>query len=211
MKISRFHITLIVLIIFYTVGIAGIGFGLDAEMVNLSWMNLSLTGGLVLLNVAVKNRPFWIFSGAVFFSGLLVEIIGVQTGFPFGSYWYGESLGLKLWGAPLVIGLNWWLLTYCSCNLVQSSIPGNNLIKSALAAAAMLGLDALIEPLCSTLDFWHWQDSNIPLENYVSWFIIAFVFNYFYFNFFKDQKPNPLASIAFLVQVLFFAILNWKL
>ena len=38
------------------------------------------------------------------------EWIGVNYGWLFGSYVYGESLGFKIGGVPLLIGANWLLL-----------------------------------------------------------------------------------------------------
>ena len=60
--------------------------------------------GLVISN---GNSSSLSFISIAFLWGLLAEIIGVQTGILFGSYAYGETLGLKIFGAPLVIGLNW--------------------------------------------------------------------------------------------------------
>jgi len=42
--------------------------------------------------------------------GLAIEAVGVATGFPFGSYVYGDALGPKLLDVPLVVPLAWtWM------------------------------------------------------------------------------------------------------
>ena len=38
-----------------------------------------------------------------------VEVIGVQTGFPFGDYQYGTRLGTTLYDTPPMIGVLWLL------------------------------------------------------------------------------------------------------
>ena len=53
----------------------------------------SLSTYLVLLFIAIAA---W-----------LVEVQGVRTGLIFGSYSYGNTLGLKLADVPITIGLNW--------------------------------------------------------------------------------------------------------
>ena len=42
--------------------------------------------------------------------GLAAEAIGWRTGWPFGNYRYGESLGPKLLGVPLVVPLAWAMM-----------------------------------------------------------------------------------------------------
>jgi uncharacterized membrane protein len=51
---------------------------------------------------------------AVFVASFLVEAAGVNTGKIFGYYSYGSALGPKLWNTPLIIGLNWFVLIYCT-------------------------------------------------------------------------------------------------
>jgi putative membrane protein len=207
MKLEKSHILILILIIFHAVGIGGIGFELDPEMVKLSWMNLSLTAALVLINRSHFNMAFIIYSIIIFTLGMLVEIIGVKTGYPFGVYHYGESLGWKIMGVPLAIGLNWWMLTYITCQITNKFL-NNDIFKAILAAGLMLGLDFFIEPLCSTLDFWHWQNEDIPLQNYLSWYIIAFIFTLAYFKLLKNEETNKLGIWAYGVQLSFFILLN---
>ena len=44
--------------------------------------------------------------------GYIFEVIGVNTGKIFGVYTYGPVLGWKLLETPLIIGVNWIILTY---------------------------------------------------------------------------------------------------
>ena len=207
MAVSFTYISYILLFLFYFVGVLCIGMGLKPDLVELSWFNLVATGLIVFLNRTEKGSKFLLFSGVVFLAGLLVEIIGVATGFPFGSYYYGNSLGWKIWEVPLVLGLNWWILVYGSIHLAKV-ITKHRLIQIILAPALMLGLDTLIEPLCETLDFWYWKNSVIPFENYVSWYIISIVLIGLYFSIYKASKINYMAVVAFVIQVLFFLLLN---
>lgn len=42
---------------------------------------------------------------------MLAEILVVSYGIIFGNYKYGEILGYKVLGVPLIIGINWCILT----------------------------------------------------------------------------------------------------
>ena len=42
---------------------------------------------------------------------MLAEILVVSYGIIFGNYKYGEILGYKVLGVPLIIGINWCILS----------------------------------------------------------------------------------------------------
>lgn len=207
MKVSKASLSIVILILFHSVGVMGIGFQLKPDIVRLSWMNLLLTAAVILWNTTERHKRFYLFSSVVFLLGLAVEIIGVATGFPFGVYYYGDSLGWKVFGVPLVLGLNWWILVYASVHLA-ALFTKNRTIRSIVAPALMLVLDALMEPLCATLDFWHWKDSDAPWQNYFSWYVISLAFVWVYSHWCSIEKVNRVAVAAFLVQLVFFISLN---
>lgn len=72
-----------------------------------------LLGWLLSVTHAARSRG-WRAAGALVLvttgGGLVVEVVGVATGFPFGGYGYGGALGPKLAGVPLIIPLAWtWM------------------------------------------------------------------------------------------------------
>jgi len=152
-----------------------------------------------------------------FIVGMVMEIWGVHSGEVFGEYEYGDVLGPKLINTPYVIGLNWMMLIYCAGVTVNQltktsdSIYYNILFKSFLGALLMLSLDVLIEPVAIILGFWSWgTDGNIPMQNYVAWFLISFILLIVFNLFMKDLK-NKAAFTLFILQFVFFALLgiNW--
>jgi uncharacterized membrane protein len=207
MKLSKAGYSILALLIIHLAGALVIGFQVEPDVVNLSWLNLLISGAIVLANNTEEHSKFYLFSIVVFVAGLSVEILGVATGFPFGSYYYGNALGWKIFEVPIVLGINWWILVYASIHL-SIFITKNKIVSMFLAPALMLGMDALIEPLCSKLDFWYWEGNEVPMENYLSWYVISFVLIALYFLNFETKKINFVAIGAFLVQILFFALLN---
>lgn len=191
------------------VHIAGaIGFHstLATYFIALTPFNLLLSA-LILLSTHQDFRPgFWVFCAVCFFAGLTVELIGVQTGCLFGSYQYGTTLGWKIIGTPVIIGVNWFILVYSS-GAVMHRFPLPIWAKSALSALIMVALDYLIEPVAIRYDFWDWQNGIIPLQNYLMWFIVAFGL-LLYFHRTQFDKNNPLALMLLFVQFAFFGILN---
>ena len=71
----------------------------------------------------------------------------------------------------------------------------------------MTFLDIFIEPIAIKLDFWQWQNSIIPMQNYVAWFIISF-FLFLFFRKVNKNLSNRFSTIVLAIQFLFFTILN---
>ncbi|QKZ11889.1 carotenoid biosynthesis protein [Spirosoma sp. KUDC1026] len=163
---------------------------------------LSLT---VLLIYHTDWRPAFVYYVILaILVGYFVELLGVKTGEIFGEYAYGEGLGIKLWDVPLVIGLNWLMLSYC-CGSVCAQFPLSVFQKIAVAASLMVLLDLFIEPVAIDLDFWTWFGRPIPLQNYVAWWVISAILFTAWFNF-PFNKANRLAKWLLLAQFGFFGI-----
>ena len=117
-----------------------------------------------------------------------------------------QVLGFRLDGIPLIIGLNWVLLTFTSTAIVNKwQIP--TLLKALIAGALMTILDWIIEPVAIRSGFWSWQDGIIPLYNYICWMIFSSVFCYWVLSR-KSVETNKVSVGLYLILVLFFAILN---
>ena len=195
-----------VLVIFYMVGIVGTHISAYKDsFFGLSYFNLLLSFVILILARNDKNKAFWGFLGFAFFIGMFVEWIGVHTGLLFGEYSYGKNLGYKVFDVPLVIGINWAMLTVVSSSVV-SRINSNNLTKLVFSAILMTLFDALMEPVAIRSDFWSWDSGVIPFYNYVSWFLISFILQLVYFRF-KLVEVNKVHNLLFLCMILFFVSL----
>jgi putative membrane protein len=107
--------------------------------------------------------------------GLAVEVLGDATGFPFGSYEYGEGLGPTLWDVPVVVPLAWAMFAYpAHCVGVRIGHP-------VLAAGwALASWDLFLDPQMVQEGYWRWDDpspglNGIPLTNHVAWLVVALV------------------------------------
>lgn len=146
------------------------------------------------------------FFGLAALAGYAVEVLGVQTGLIFGTYWYGQVLGWKLLEVPPLIGLNWAVLTVACGTLVQRLVNGIWL-RTALTALALVLMDFLIEPVAIFFDWWTWETEAVPLQNYLAWYLTAFLLAYGFFraNF---PKENPYVPFLIAAQLFFFVAHN---
>jgi uncharacterized membrane protein len=202
-----------ILIILYAVGIVGTLF-VSESILMLTPVNLLISLGIVLWFHPFFERKFVLYAGIVFFTSFILEWAGVRTGKIFGQYSYGNNLGLKIFDVPLVIGINWLMLSYCSMQVVHKllgrfQLPNPELLNAFVAALLMLILDILIEPVSGFMDFWYWENQLPPINNYTAWFSFALAFNFIYA---KMQLPygNRLALWLFALQLVFFLAMNIK-
>jgi uncharacterized membrane protein len=208
------------LTLMYLVGIIGLLLPVTQPFFkSLSPLNLWLSSALLLSFHRDFNKSFIIIAVMIFFSSLIIEMLGVHTGVIFGKYWYGQTLGTQVLNVPLVIGANWLLLIYCSSITTQTFVrmiikklpvkfQSVRLLLSAFCSALlMVILDLLIEPVAIRLDFWHWQNEQIPTQNYLTWFLLSFFLSYIFLKG-KFLKNNPLAFLLLFLQFSFFLIIN---
>lgn len=208
-QISRYKQAILIglLIIFYTVGI--IGLSLESyrdEFLSLSFFNLALSFVLLLIGRHIHSMRFYAFILFAFVVGVGVELIGIHTGYLFGDYSYGESLGFKFYDVPVIIGINWGMLAIISASIAKR-FQMNRYLQAIVAALFMLFLDVLIEPVAMVSDYWTWEGDVIPLFNFVCWFGVALLLQFVYFGLNLAEK-NKVAVALYCIQFVFFVILN---
>ena len=202
MTFIKKNIPIFIIVVFHIVGFVGFIIN-PAYFKSLSPINLLLSFGLIVL---ISQQTKWKFYGAlclVTVLGFFVEVLGVKTELIFGSYHYGQSLGYKWLSAPLLIGINWSMLLYCTSQLSKFK---NTIVNAFFGAALMVGLDFFIEQNASKFDFWYWKSNIIPIQNYIAWFVIAFLLNLLVQKHLA-QKPNLTAKALYFIQLVFFSAL----
>jgi len=168
-------------------------------------LNLLIVFVLVLAFQTKPSVSFYIFSATCFVLAFFAEVIGVKTGWPFGAYAYGPTLGWKIFDVPVIIGANWVVLVLCTASLCRWI--ENKWLASGAGALLMVGMDFLIEPVAIAHDYWTWVLPEVPLQNYVGWGALAFVLHLLlYFS--GSSTRNELDIYVVSVQFFFFLILN---
>jgi len=137
--------------------------------------------------------------------GFFIEYAGVKTGAIFGNYSYGKTLGMGWQGIPYLIGLNWAALIFFTGSLLSGRIT-NPWISAAAGAVLMTVYDFFMEPVAMRYDFWHWHSNNIPLKNYIAWFVISLGMHLLINTNTKPAK-NRVASAMYFIQLGFFVLL----
>jgi putative membrane protein len=114
---------------------------------------------------------------------LAAEVVGVHTGLPFGRYSYGDSLGPRLLGVPVVVPCAWVMTAYPALLVARRLARGTRLPVALVAAWALASWDVFLDPQMVAAGHWTWHDAapalpgapGVPLTNYVGWLAVSFV------------------------------------
>lgn len=174
---------------------------------------LSLTPLILILSFCAilftLSRPikptltFLLFSGLV---GFIAELIGVNTKILFGNYHYESNLGVKIAGVPVIIAINWAIVTIGAAHC-SALLSANKLARMIIAAFLMLLFDFILEPVAIKSGFWNWEGGLIPAYNYICWFFIGLFLQIIYFSKIKHDS-NKVIIALFLFMTVFFICLN---
>ena len=110
--------------------------------------------------------------------GYAVEMVGVATGLPYGTFYYGDALGQKALGlvpyllpisyAPLVLGA-------VAASWKDGSGPNHRTLLIFRSALLLALVDGVLDPGAASLGFWVWPEGGayygVPLSNYAGWLV----------------------------------------
>jgi len=208
MKLNTTIICSLLMVLFHLVGLYGfLNSDLEGLFMTLVPYHLLLMLTLLVISTGDYSGNIRIFAIIVYLSGFFIEVVGVNTGFIFGSYSYGGALGFKIFSTPLLIGANWLILVYCAGVFLEQFKLKSSFIFALLGALILLSIDFLIEPIAIRFDYWSWAGDKIPMQNYLGWYIFSFLL-FWIFRGLDFQKQNKAAIVLLFAQVGFFLALN---
>ena len=195
--------TIIVIVAFFLLaGVVQYALGLT-YVLNLTPIVIGILTALTVWfwDAPAKNRVYLAITAIAI--GMIVEIIGVNSGLIFGNYSYGPLLGLKIFGVPLLIGITWLLVTLSAWQIVSFSNLGK-FAKIIVASGLVVMFDLVLEQFATAYSLWAWQDAVIPLKNYITWFVVGAVIVTFYVYFAKQKAPSIFGASMLPLMALFF-------
>lgn len=206
----------------YVVGVAGILSPAHQFFINGTPLIIIAMTVLILFTQNRLDKNFFVFAGLCFIVGIISEIIFISNPYLFGSYQFGKSLGPLIKQVPWVIGLNWFVMIYTvgifthrMYTFVEKKLPPDNLLPKKIqrfsividgAFVAVL-LDWLMEPVAIKMGYWTWENDEIPVSNYITWYVVSALLLLF-FELLPFNKNNRFAVHLLVLQILFFLALR---
>ena len=138
--------------------------------------------------------------------GFLFEYIGVNYGFPFGSYSYLRFEKFSFYGVPVPVIVAWGIYMY-TCHLASSYlIRGRGRIF--VAPLLMVLLDMAIDPVMVENGAWKWRESGIwfgiPITNFLGWYTVSITTFCLYFILSKEDMERAFSWHAYIPYLLSF-------
>lgn len=110
--------------------------------------------------------------------GFAAEIVGTQTGRPFGRYAYTDRLGPRVRGVPLLVFAAWSMMArpaWVTAGWLEPRTPR----RVVLAAGALTAWDVMLDPRMVRGGYWEWPGGGryegIPASNFAGWFATGLV------------------------------------
>jgi putative membrane protein len=107
-----------------------------------------------------------------------IELVGVATGWPYGEFTYGFTLGPMVGGIPLALPLFFLPLVlnaYLFTLLVLGPLAARRWVRLPVAIAVVLGIDLVLDPGAVALGFWQYVDGGayygVPASNFAGWLL----------------------------------------
>ena len=125
---------------------------------------------------------------SVMFFAWLSEVIGVNTGFPFGHYAYTDALQPQIGNVPVQVPAAWlmmlppaWavgtIITVRRFNPAHSRKLLSKAVISLTSGLAFSAWDLFLDPQMVAWKLWRWEAPGsyfgIPLINFLGWTLIA--------------------------------------
>lgn len=138
-----------------------------------------IAGALTMLFHALTSyglRYFLTYLVTTFSFAMGIEELGLHTGWPFGQYTYSHSLGVHLWGMPLLVPFAWIMLAH------PVLVAARRFCTYWIFLFGGLGLmvwDLFLDPQMVAAGRWSWSSASphvpfqpeIPLSNAFGWLL----------------------------------------
>jgi len=216
----RFQV--IILSIFFTVGIISHFSESSYPLMIVLTPYVILISGIWAIHKCYNKKYVILWILIAYVITFTLEVLGVAYSLVFGPYYYGNVLGPMLFDVPVIIGLNWVIIIFSlvlfSEWLVEKLFksPMNNIPK-ALLSSFIVGLlatffDYIMEPAAVGLNYWIWtltsDPFNVPIQNYIAWFTISFIFAITYLLIPEKERikleESPHSPWFVVIQLVFF-------
>lgn len=137
---------------------------------------------------------------------VVVETVGVKTGFPYGEFMHKNEIGWKILGlVPWTVPLAWIPLILGAFALASRWIVEDKRLI-VLAALLLVAVDGVLDPGAVHQGFWSYKHPGfyygVPASNFVGWFLSASVGTGMLYAISRQRRepaPPGLASSLFLI------------
>jgi uncharacterized membrane protein len=153
----------------------------DGEVLRQLTLAIVFSGAFAMLvhaYYAFGFRYLVTYFSITFIFSIMVEQIGVQTGWPFGTYSYDESLGIQILSVPLVVPFAWIMMAHPVLVAARRVTQDWTFLYGG---AFLMAWDLFLDPQMVIAGRWKWEftgahvpfQPEIPLSNAAGWLFVG--------------------------------------
>lgn len=179
-------------------------FGINSDLIESSRPIATTLIFLLLAIVSLDKISFFLFFALITY---LIEVIGIKTGFPFGSYKYDEAYSaIGILGVPVYIAFAWFIIISWVSRIFTNPFK---------VFSFVILIDIVIETFAMHQNLWIWNNGSIlvaPIQNFISWGIIG-ILGMYLSKFFRNKPPILFSMIpmAFIMWNMTFSVIPYSL
>lgn len=142
--------------------------------------------------------------------GGALEYSGIRWAFACGSRYHYEPSAIPQFpaGVPVCVLLMWFILAYTAVALLRplairtgGALSWTRLAaKASLCALYLVAMDLFLDPLCTTIGLWTWENPGpyftVPIRNFISWFFTGLIMCGVYLALERPRGNRPAADDA---------------
>ena len=147
---------------------------------------------------------------------LLIEYVGLVTGWPYGEFLYTGNLGYKLFGIlPWTVGLSWTPLVVGSVAMVYP-VTQRKVLRIILPVIVLVVFDLLLDPVAVNLGMWSYLHGgayySVPIQNFFGWIFSGLIGSLICF-YILNKSDNKIFNLGYslLINIIFWSIVAWGL
>jgi putative membrane protein len=147
----------------------------------------------------------------------VIEYVGIETGYPYGEFYYVVDLGPRVGGVP--VGLPVFFIplvanAYLLCLLLLGDRAESGPVRLGVVVAAVLAMDLVLDPGAVALGFWTYPGGGayygVPWTNYAGWVLSATVaVGLLDWGFDRDALRDRLDRCEFMLDDLVSFVILW--
>jgi len=164
-----------------------------------------------------RTRSILVFMAVCLGVGAFFESLGLRTGFPFGSYYFTDLMGPKVFQLPVLLVLAYvgmgyvsWVVGLLILGSPTRTLSGRQVVLLPLVASfVMVAWYLAMEPVWTNIDRgWVWRNGGayfgVPVSNFFGWYLTIYVIYQVFAIYLRNRAVRSLPLEFWRLPVLFY-------
>lgn len=164
-----------------------------------------------------RTRGILVFMAVCLGVGAFFEGLSLRTGFPFGSYYFTDLMGPKVFQLPVLLVLAYvgmgyvsWVVGLLILGSPTRTLSGRQVVLLPLVASfVMVAWDLAMDPVWTNIyHAWVWRNGGayfgVPVSNFFGWYLTIYVIYQVFAIYLRNRAVPLLPPELWRLPILFY-------